>query len=234
MGPPPDKETIQQAQERIKKTASSKDCDTVNELNPISRPAMSTDERCKFLQSALDDPVNAAQYEDGGVIEYKVGDATINALMVRDSDGLFHVTYLDPRVPESTIGTKLAPQFDQVANDAVDALRKGDCEAFTKVAFVEFGAGAGDHERVCAYVSNVPLAKLLQKDPNAKPKLMGGNGTFAFYGLSLPGAFWTMILGKETPEDKASKDAPKLPADAPTYGYIDAFRTNTANPSDSP
>jgi hypothetical protein len=202
----------------------------VNELNPVSRPAMSTSARCKALGIAASEPTGVAQYGDGGVIEYKLGEGTMSTLLVRDSDGLFHITYLDPRVPEPTVGTKLAPQFDDVANSAVDALRDGDCEAFVKVAFVEFGPGSADSQQVCKYVSGFQMAKVLQKAPDAEPKLMGGNGTFAFYGLSLPGSFWTLILAKETPDDRVPPGAKPLPQDAPEYGYVDAFPTNTAEP----
>ena len=176
------------------------------------------------------DAIDAAQYGDAVVIEYELGEGTMSVLLVRDADGLFHITYLNPRVPEPTIGTKLAPEFDQVAQQAVDALRAGDCEAFMKVAFVEFGPGAGDKAHTCGYVENFPLAKLLKQDPKAKPELMGGNGTFAFYGLSLPGSFWTMILARQTQEDRFPEGADPLPKDAPEYGYLDSFRTNAPQP----
>jgi hypothetical protein len=231
VGPPPDKESIKQAEQRIAKTASSSDCDTVNGLNPISRAALNTEPRCKLLKKAAEPTRGAAQYGDAGVIDYKLGDGTLSALLVRDSDGLFHITYMNPHVPHPTVVTKLAPQFNGVATAAVDALRDDDCEAFVKVAFQEFGPGAGARDQVCAYVSNFPMSKLLQDDPKAEPKLMGGNDTFAFYGLSLRGSFWTLVLAKETPQDRFPPGVKPLPADAPEYGYVDAFRTNSAEPT---
>lgn len=202
----------------------------MNELNPTSRTAFSTDERCKILQVVSTEVVDTAQYGDGGVIEYELRDGPASALLVRDADGLFHIAYLDPRVPEPTIGTNLAAEFDQVAQQAVDALREGDCDAFLKVAFVEFGPSSGDKAHTCGYVENFPLAKLLKQDPKIEPELMGGNGTFAFYGLSLPGSFWTMILARQTQEDRFPEEGDPLPKDAPEYGYLDSFRTNAPSP----
>jgi hypothetical protein len=180
------------------------------------------------------DAIDAAQYGDAGVIEYELGEGTMSVLLVRDADGLFHITYLNPRVPEPTIGTKLAPDFDQVAQQAVDALSEGDCDAFMKVAYVEFGPGSGDKAHTCGYVENFPLAKLLKQGPKSEPELMGGNGTFAFYGLSLPGSFWTMILARQTQEDRFPEGADPLPKDAPEYGYLDSFRTNAPQPPAAP
>src|SRR5215207_2091395 len=99
-----------------------------------------------------------------------------------------------------------------------------------KVAFVEFGPSSGDRAHTCGYVQNIAVAKLLKQEPGAEPELMGGNGTFAFYGLRLPGSFWTMNLARQTQEDHVPEGADPLPADAPEYGYLDSFRTNASQP----
>jgi hypothetical protein len=226
-GAPKPRESIQEAAARIKKVASSSDCGTVNQLNPIGRGNLDTETRCKSLQRlATLKPGGQAAYGGGGVVQYQLPNSTLSVLLVLDSDGLFHVTYLDQWTPKPTIGTKFAKQFDAVAERAVDALRNKNCGAYYDVSFREFGPGALDKHAVCTHVNDAVLGEQLRADPKAKPVRMGGNGTFAFYGLDLPGAFWTLILAKETPSDVAPPGASKLPEGAPTYGYVDAFRTN--------
>lgn len=235
-GPPADKESIGQAKDRIAQLASSNDCEQVNKLNPLSRPGLSGDARCEALQRlAALKATGAAQYGDGGVIEYALPSRPLAVLLVRDSDGLFKITYEDSRLRSPSIGTPFAKQFDAVADQAVKALAHKDCDAFYAVAFQEFGPSAGDKSAVCDRLDVNPLVPQLEKDPGAEPKRMGGNGSFAFYGLDLPGSFWTLILAKETQQDVFPKGSPGLPKGAPTYGYVDGFRTNPppSEPGDS-
>jgi hypothetical protein len=235
-GPPTDKESIEQAKDRIAEVASSNDCQQVNELNPLSRPGLNGKARCEALQRlAALKATGAAQYGDAGVIEYALPSRPLAVLLVRDSDGLFKITYEDSRLRQPSIGTPFAKQFDAVADRAVKALAHKDCDAFYAVAFQEFGPSAGDKSAVCDGLDVNPLVPQLEKDPGAEPQRMGGNGSFAFYGLDLPGSFWTLVMAKETPSDVFPKGSPKLPKGAPTYGYVDAFRTNPppSEPGDS-
>ena len=50
MGPPPVKEKVGDAVKRLEAALESGDCDKINELNPLGRPLISTEQRCELLK----------------------------------------------------------------------------------------------------------------------------------------------------------------------------------------
>jgi hypothetical protein len=220
--PPKPRETIDEAVERIGETISSDNCDQVNRLTPLSRQY----DACSGLQgfAAVLVTGSASYGNAAGVIEYGSGVALRNAILIVDSDGLYHFAFADPYNTEPSVGTKFASQFDDAARDAVKTMRDGDCDAFKRVALVAFGPGSTP-ELTCTYVSQSPLTQLVVRYPQAEPKRLGGNGDYAFYSVSSPEANITMVMARESATGMAP-GAPPLPSGAPEFGFVEAYPTN--------
>lgn len=230
--PPEAKESISEAERRIAKTVSSDDCDAINELNPLSRPQLRTDRRCDYLKRI--DGLDVLAAEDygnlGGVIDYRRGAGVISAVLIRDSDGLFHVAFLDAFRGEPSAGTKAPPEFDRAADRAVKALEDGDCEAFLEVASRRFGAGVGSDSKVCNRIENSRVAAAREASPDAELEPLGGNGGYAFYGLASPGAYLVIVTAQQVESDatdRLSSEIADLPEGASEHAYVDAYRANT-------
>ena len=229
MEPPPSRESVKEAEERIGSLLASGDCDAINELNPVSRQeALNTEARCESLKRLDGLEVRGAEeYGDAGaVIDYAYGSRTASAVLIRDRDGRFHLAFIDLFRGVPSVDTKLAKQFDGATERAVEALAKKDCDAFLDVAHRRFGRGAGSREQICTYVEQNPIANLFEAYPKAKTKRLGGNEAYAFYSVRTPGVYNTVVLAQQT-EKGAPPNAPPLPKGAAEYGYVDAYVTNT-------
>jgi hypothetical protein len=232
-GPPPVSESLDEALSRISEILASGDCDEINGLNPLSRPNLSSDARCQYLLRITD-----AEYDDseefgdlGAVADYTRGGKTISMVLIRDRDGLYHVAFIDPFRGVPSVGTDFPDDFDQAAEDAVNALQARDCQAFLTVASRRFGFGAGDDTVVCPRVENPLLSNLLKPiEGDVHPERIGGNGGYAFYSIETPASFLTIVMAQQT-EGKnlpsgISPEIATLPPDAAEYSYVDAYQTN--------
>jgi hypothetical protein len=227
--PPASQESVKDAEKNIMFLLASDDCDAINELNPVSRQeVLNTEERCESLKRLDGLKVRGAEeYGDGGaVIDFASGKRAVSAVLIRDQDGRFHVAFIDLFRGVPSVDTKLAKQFDDAAERAVEALADKDCDAFVDVAYRRFGRGAGSTEQVCPRVEQNPFASAFEAYPKAKVKRLGGNEAYAFYSVSTPGVHYTIVLAHET-EKGAPKGAPPLPKGAAEYGFVDAYVTNT-------
>ena len=220
--PPKPRESIGEAVKRIVETMSSTNCEEVNRLTALSRPY----DACAGLQALAKVPVSgsAGYGNGGGVIQFGSGAVLRNAILIVDSDGLYHLPIIDPVTTEASVGTKFAPQFDTAAQEAVKALRDGDCDAFKRVALVRFGPGSTP-DLTCTYLAQSPLTQMLMRYPQAEAKRLGGNGVYAFYSVSSPEANYTMVLARES-DTGVAPGTPPLPSDAPEFGFVEAYQTN--------
>lgn len=223
--PPKAKESLGEAQRRIEHLVSGDDCDQINTLNPVTRTALDTPERCEYLQRLAGLKVIGKQaVPGGGLIDYANGEGVLTAIIIVDSDGLYHVALYDPYNTKSTVGTPFAHQFDGVAQEAVDALREPDCDRYFAILH-RFGRGAGaDQDEVCDSLQSNPVKAVLATAPEAEPKRLGGNSRYAFYSLASPNLEITIVLARQSNEGLPEGVDP-LPADAPEYAFIDAYDT---------
>lgn len=222
--PPKARESIARAVDRIGATGFSGNCAAINRVTALSRPY----NICQGLQDLVKQPITArASYGDAaGVIAYGSGEALRNAILIVDSDGLYHLPLVDPIDTAQSIGTPFATQFDAAARDTVDAMRARDCDRFRQVALARFGSGAVPGQ-VCAFLDSSALTAFLASNPDAKPVRLGGNQDYAFYAVSGPEANFTMVMARESDADVAA-GTPPLPKGAPEYGFVDAYQTNPA------
>jgi hypothetical protein len=233
LGPAEAKESIDEAEQRIADAVASDDCDTVNELNPISRPSLNTPERCRYMRR-LDrlEATGAEEYGNAGaVIDYKSGARTLGAVLVRDSDGLFHVAFVNQFNEGESVGTPYAHEFDKAARLALKSLETKDCERYLEVVWRRTGRGAAGKEVACEYVEQNPVANLLEAQPGAKYERAGGNSTYAFYTLSTPPVNLTFVFARQSDQGAPPK-APPLPKDAGEYVLVDIYRTNDRLPGE--
>jgi hypothetical protein len=135
-------------------------------------------------------------------------------VLALDADRRFHVVFI--QFDYGSIGSKPNPGFDRNVQLAIAAIRRADCTAFVKVAFRGFGLGGGPETAVCARLPKNSLHKALAADPHAKLVKLGGNTQYAFYGLTVGGRYYTVVMANQPP-------SAKLPIDAAQYAYVDAY-----------
>ncbi len=226
LGPAKPKESIDAARTRINETLSSGDCDRIAKLNPLSRPALDNPKRCAALKRLASlKATGVAAYPGGGIIDYAVGPRTLAAILVVDSDGLYHIALLDPFVGKPSVGTPFAPQFDAAARKVATALAHRDCQGFLAVASRQIGPGTLNRKQLCPLPKN-PFSVIGDRFPSAKPQRLGGNADFAFYSYGTAGVNYTLLFARESNEG-LPPTLPKVPKGAATYAYLMAYPTNT-------
>jgi hypothetical protein len=227
-------ESVTDAEKRIAKAFDSGDCDQIIELAPIARrpTGAAAQTRCEQLKSRFADAKatdTEAFGKGGGVIDY-AGTSVFSAVLVVDEDGLYRIALIDPFLHEKSVGTKLAPQFKQAADDAVKALSDHDCDALLAAANRRLGPGAFDQSALCDFADNNPVAAVLQAVPDVKLDEIGGNADYALYGLGGPGAYYVILMARESDKNLPQGGEP-LPKDAPEYGFAGVVPTNTRDAS---
>ena len=234
-GAPPVKENVADAQRRIAGALATGDCRQVNALAPLQEGAASaTPAPCEQLKNLTNLEVGGrAGYGDlGGVIDYKTTDGVVSAVLVRDSDGLLHVAFVNPFNRTPTVGTPLAGPFDGAARDAVNALREKNCAAFLRAAFRRFGEGGLPRSVVCQLVDAGGLSAALEGRGTVRLISAGGNRYYAFYGLRTRAGFFTIVMAKESSSvpPSVAAVAPPLPPGSASYGFVQAYLTNPRGP----
>lgn len=229
LGPPKPKESLGDAEKRIERLVSGEDCEKINALNPVSRTGLNTPERCAYLQTLAGlEAVGKQEVHGGGVIEYANGSGVLTAILVVDSDRRYHLAFIDLVNPEPSVGTPFAPRFDQVADDAVEALREPDCERYFELAHRYGRAAALGPKEGCEALTPNPIQAVLVTAPDAKPERLGGNSRYAFYSLASTRMEVTLVLARQSNEG-LPEGVPPLPANAPEYAFIDGYQA-TAPP----
>jgi len=230
MGQPPVHEDARTAVKRIEKTLASGDCTKINELNLLSRPSLATERRCNLLKrfSCLEvsDAVDYGKL--GGVIACQRAARTFNWVMVRDSDGLLHLAYIDALTGPGGTQGELEPTFEKVATKGTKALAKKNCKVFLKYANRRVGLGRDDDEVTCARVRANALARYLSRGGKPKPEHIAGSSSYAVWGVDTPGSYLTLVAAKLTGPQEG------IPKDAPEYGIVDIYETNPRVPPAAP
>ena len=199
-------ESVKDAEKRIAKAFDSGDCDQIIELAPIARrpTGAAAQTRCEQLKSRFADAKATDTEAFGkavGVIDY-AGTSVFSAVLVVDEDGLYKIALIDPFLHEKSVGTKLAPQFKQTA----DECRQGARATMTATPCLRRPtAGSArvpfDQSALCDFADNNQVAAVLQAIPDAKLDPAGGNADYALYGLGGPGAYYVILMARESDEN---------------------------------
>lgn len=166
-------------------TAHKRDCLEIEQLNTRSSVPFGCPAPASLRRSMRRfEIVGADSYGSGAVVDYRSGELRDGAaiLLVTARDRQWGVTRIGMLTEPSTGTSDAETRAGYV--DAVErllaAVRDRDCEAFEEVMFVDPGT-----KDVCGtvFVSTEPLARRLRDDPDAKPRYVGGNGTYGFVEL---------------------------------------------------
>ena len=151
--------------------------------------------------------------------------------MVVDRDGRFKLVLLSSLPGQPSTGTELGNGFDKAAAGIVKAVADNDCKAFRELSSNYFGPGSArlPEEQVCTYVKNGPISIVTDEEPEVEPELLGGNSSFAFYGVGSDTRFVTIIMTRQSAEG-IPPGLPDLPKDAPEYVFLNAIVTDAAPP----
>jgi hypothetical protein len=222
--------SVQDAEKQIAKLSAS-GCKAAYKLNPVNtRSFLDNQSRCRQLQGLAGLKVDdAATYKGGAVIDYALGVRTLSVILVRDQDGALRVATPDYFLADPSVGTKLAPQFDQAALKTVNALRTHDCALFLRYASQELGPASVGRKQACDFANKNPVADVFGSYPQAKLQRLGGNANVAFYGIGTPYTYYTLVFTKETSGDYFPQGQ-SLTKDAPTYGYSGIYLTGQSKP----
>lgn len=198
LGPSKAKESFDEARESVVKTLESEDCEGLDELIPVNRTEVDGDALCKTLRAQLEGakPGDAESYEGGAVIDYQRDDQTIPLVLFVDEDGRYHLSHADPYVERPSVGTDAGNATDQAADRAVAAFASRQCDRVGDVLHPRIGVGSTSEKRICRAAKDSPIARIRDVNPDAEAVPLGGNATYAFYGLATSGVHYTMIIGR--------------------------------------
>jgi hypothetical protein len=188
------------------------ECAQLRELSRAGGMRLNCDSRAKKAFAGFR-VTGAQRYESGGVIEFEDAETKNPELppgtvvSPRGARGVYTVALdphgrwaftgpVSPLLPAPTIGTRPAsPAGPRAAvRRFVTAVKRSDCALFYKVTFTP----GLDQQQACATVLGdyAPLAKQLKEGPDPRILPLGGNATFAFFGLRTGEQYRTLVLIK--------------------------------------
>jgi hypothetical protein len=184
VGPQP-AESGEQAVERIAEAVRNGDCSAPKD---IFGPSGVTSAICEELLPKLDpaSPPDVKTYGSGAVVKNADGGSTILAL---DSDRRYKVVTSFGASKMPTVPLKEA---DAVMGFVVGAIRRDSCDDLLRFALTYSNGGGG--KKFCALRPIRQLHRALDRDYTAAPTALGGDGTFAFYGLEVKPYYFTMLF----------------------------------------
>lgn len=184
-GPKP-AETPEQAVARIAKAAIAGDCD---HFRGIFRKEEMTKELCSKVLPDIEPvlPPEVKAFGSGAVVKNADGGTTILTL---DHDRRFKQTF------SFAGGGRDAHLPVEKAVDAMgfvtSAMRRDNCDDIVRISLT-FRQITGD--KFCATPGVRRLSKAFQRDLDAEPELLGGDGTYAFYGVRVkPHRYFTLVF----------------------------------------
>ncbi len=132
--------------------------------------------------------VGVERHGSAAIVDYRSGAAPDGASMI------LNVKHPERRWAVSRFGVlndvrrrdgdrRTRAGYDRAVNAYIGAIRKGDCETFTRYAASLDDPNPGP----CRddFESTRPFRRLLKDNPGARPRYMGGNDLFGFYALDM-------------------------------------------------
>jgi hypothetical protein len=185
-GPRP-AEPAEQAVTRLAKAAAAGDCSAPEKL--FGTHSGITPALCKKLLPTVDlaVPPEVKTYGSGAVAGTNDGGSAILAL---DSDRRFKfVTSFaaDLNLPKAPVKNAAATM-----TAVVGAIRRDSCREIVRYSLTYSNGGSGN--KFCALRPIRDLHTALNRAYSASPKLLGGDRTFAFYGLDVKPHHYTLVF----------------------------------------
>jgi hypothetical protein len=179
-------EAPEQAVARIAEAAQAGDCSAPAEL--FGAHSGITPKICRRLLPTVTPlvPPEVKAYGSGAVGKSTDGGRFILALD-RDRRFKWVTSFGEPRLPKAPL-----KNADEVMAIVVSAIRADNCDDLTKYSLTYSNGGSG--KKFCALKPVRELHSALNRAYTASPKPLGGDGTFAFYGLRVKPHYYTLIF----------------------------------------
>lgn len=226
IGPPPDRESLRAAQQRIAAVAATGDCSRVADLFTIGSASGESAASCELITSiGAKKPAGMEAYgKQVGVIDYATPTRGATLVMVRQADGLLHIAFPAAHGTAPTAGTPLGKGSDAVAASAAKALHSHDCDGFLAVADPNAGIGALGKRVACFLFVNDPVQIATFDAPQARLHPLGGNAFFAFYELDTPRSYVLAVLARGLSSGGGASGA------SGPYRYVASYPTDRTAP----
>jgi hypothetical protein len=184
IGPRP-VETAQQAADRIATAIRRRDCSSPDELFAFGEVTPGV---CRTLLAGIAPAPrpNTKAYGSAAMVQRADGGRTILALD-RDRRFKFVTTFGPSDFPVVPIG-----KADEAMSWEIGAIRRDNCPDIVRLALTYSNGGSG--KKFCALKPVRQLHTALERHYTASPKLLGGDGSFAFYGLSAKPHYYTLVF----------------------------------------
>src|SRR3954469_25497572 len=166
---------------RLASAARAGDCSARDKLFDPDTPV--SERLCRGILAGLNPvvPPQVKTYGSGVVAKNFDGGQTILAL---DHDGRFKfvIAFSKPDLPTAPL-----KNADESMSRVVGAIRRDSCEDL-----LPFSLGKG--KKYCAGTPIRQLHTALDRAYTASPKLLGGDGRYAFYGLKVKPYYFTLVF----------------------------------------
>src|SRR3954447_2059898 len=166
---------------RLASVARAGDCSARDKLIDPDTPV--SERLCRGILAGLNPvvPPQVKTYGSGAVAKDFDGGHTVLAL---DDDGRFKfvISFSSPKLPTAPI-----KNADESMSRVVGAIRRDSCEDL-----LPFSLGKG--KKYCAGSPIRQLHTALDRAYTASPKLLGGDGRYAFYGLKVKPYYFTLVF----------------------------------------
>lgn len=182
----PPKAFIERVAKLLETATTKKDCAQLDEANLRSQTRLvcPSDKKMRTSMKSFE-VVGAEQYGTGAVIDYKSGTVKDGGaiLLFATPERTWAISRFGVITPPSvgTDDSKARAGYMATAKAYLEAVRERDCDAYLDVALTR----EAPKKELCktTFTLTKPLAKRLKDDPSAKPKYVGGNGTYGFLTL---------------------------------------------------
>lgn len=209
-GDPEPEVSLEERVAELAEAVSQKDCRTLVEISgtELVLPEAQQQGYCDAVSTDFEGfDAEAAEIDEWGtaaVIENESpGGSVISQPLLLDGDETFRLTTVFQNQP--AVGTEPEPdaEFDQVAEQAVEAIREGDCEAIGSLYDPDAFASVDD--ACSAFTSRLGTAA--QEDAELAPEPLGSNAWFAAYALrSSQGGYYTMLVSRKDGDDSKAEE----------------------------
>lgn len=167
-------------------------------------------ETCERVRSNLEGWRNPTvrAYGTGGLIDFGGSTDRRTAVVAMDRNRAYRLLF----VVDSTAALAGVTGFNTAVGRALDAIKLGDCGLFVDATHRDLGLGDGSRTQVCERFRSLDATDLLQANPRAQARRMGGDGQIEFYGLGISeDLYYTVVMGPEPfRADETSSRRPAL------------------------
>jgi ketosteroid isomerase-like protein len=200
-GPEPDVALDERLGE-LERVIEAEDCDGLVAISSTELMLANPGSFCRTVFNQLEGfDARDAEVDDFGtaaIVEHDGPEGMISQPLVLDGDETFRLTAVYQNRESVGEQPPAGAEFDEVANDAIERIREGDCEGIERFYDPEAFESAED---ACGVFTG-RLTTTLEADPEAAPEQLGANAWFAAYALrTAQGGYTTLLVSRRDADD---------------------------------